>query len=145
MTAILIQRQTKPCSLCCGLINYVTHNLDEEPTEAASNQPPWHETSHQVQHSAKSCPLCEAVLQMIILPRLERMRQTYPDVAALLVSLKIGSHSKVNGVHWANFQTSLSAEKENSWLKETDSIGIWLQSQGSTTKRIKLISGTNSM
>lgn len=69
---------------------------------------------------------------MIILPRLEEVAQDYPSATALLVSLKFGSHRKANGVHWANIYTGLTADKEKFRIMRVDSIGILLQSQGST-------------
>lgn len=133
MAAQMSEPAAEPCSLCCGIIDYITHSLDgpaEGSTEGNVNQPPWHEETHQIQESGQRCLLCDTIWRAIILPRLQEARQNYPSVTTMPVSLSFGSLRKANNVHWANIYTDLTSHKERFGITRVDSIGISLRAQG---------------
>lgn len=132
MTIHMNRQPREPCSLCCGIISYITKGLAEKSAETIIDQPPWHGTTEEIRESGQYCLLCETIWQAIILPRLKEVTHDYPGLAALLVSLKFGSHHKANGVHWANVYTTLTADREKFVIMRVDSIGISLQPQGSS-------------
>ncbi|CAG9977254.1 unnamed protein product [Clonostachys byssicola] len=139
MTTQMSRQPREPCSLCCGIISYITNGLAEESAEIVINQPPWHTTTQEIRESSRDCILCETIWQAVFLPRLKEVTHDYPGAAALLVSLKFGSHRKANGVHWANVYTNLTAGREKFRIVRVDSIGISLQPQDVAKDKLRLV------
>ncbi|KAF6841001.1 het domain protein [Colletotrichum musicola] len=125
-------RELTPCGLCMRVIDTIT--LPDSSSSLKTLE--WHFETKQVVESKQSCPLCDAIWELLLAPSLSASVDRFEDIAhdtCLPVTLKVSNVTNTKqwkALTWASLNVSLEVPKHGFTYLGEGTIGIY--AEGST-------------